>query len=68
MNDKGELGPLPTVVTTDKIIPTLEAVLIESLEPRQNRKRGDDLEAVEYLQVPDPEVEKRRLKAYIDRL
>jgi hypothetical protein len=29
---------------------TLEAILVEALEPRQNRKRGDDLAAVEYVQ------------------
>jgi predicted GIY-YIG superfamily endonuclease len=36
------------------IIATMEAVLIEGLEPRQNRKRGDDFRAVEFLQGEDP--------------
>ncbi len=43
------------------LIPALEAILIEALEPRQNRKRGDDLAAVEYLQKADPEIEKKRI-------
>jgi HB1/ASXL restriction endonuclease-like protein with HTH domain len=38
----------------DVVIATMEAVLIEGLEPRQNRKRGDDFQAVEFLQVEDP--------------
>jgi hypothetical protein len=38
------------------VISTMEAVLIEGLEPRQNRKRGDDFRAVEFLQAEDPEL------------
>jgi len=49
-----------------KMIPALEAILVEALEPRQNRKRGDDLAAVEYLQREDPEIQRRRVKAVID--
>ena len=41
-------------------------ILIEALEPRQNRKRGDDLAAVEYLQKVDPEIEKKKVKATLD--
>jgi hypothetical protein len=48
------------------MIPALEAILIEALEPRQNRKRGDDLAAVEYLQRIDPEIEKKKMKATFD--
>lgn len=36
------------------LIVTMEALLIEGLEPPQNRKRGDDFQAVEYIQVIDP--------------
>jgi hypothetical protein len=46
----------------------MEAVLIEGLEPRQNRKRGDDFKAVEYLQVEDPALERSRMKAMIRKL
>jgi len=38
----------------DIVIVTMEAVLIEGLEPRQNRKRGDDFQALEFLQKEDP--------------
>lgn len=39
------------------IIETMEALMIESLEPPLNRKRGDNLSGAEYLQVADPEIE-----------
>jgi hypothetical protein len=45
------------------IITTLEALLIEGLEPPQNRKRGEDFSAVEYLQVEDPVLKKKQKAA-----
>lgn len=62
VSDKGELKELPASFEAAKLIPALEAILIESLEPRQNRKRGDGLEAVEYMQCIDPKIEKKKLK------
>lgn len=47
------------------IVATMEALLIEGLEPPQNRRRGDDFRAVEYLQAEDPELEKRRLSSLL---
>ena len=44
------------------MIGTLEALLIESLEPPQNRKRGDDFSAVEYIQDVDPELREREIQ------
>lgn len=66
VSDKGEIGPLPETYGAAKLIPALEAILIEALEPRQNRKRGDDLATVEYLQKVDPEIEKKKVKATLD--
>lgn len=66
VSDKGELGSLPGQYDAAKMIPALEAILIEALEPRQNRKRGDDLAAVEYVQRVDPEIEKKKVKATLD--
>ena len=43
-----------------------EAILIEALEPRQNRKRGDDLAAVEYLQKVDLKIEQKKVNATLD--
>jgi hypothetical protein len=50
------------------VIATMEAVLIEGLEPRQNRKRGDDFKAIEFLQVEDPKLEKNRKLAIAEEL
>lgn len=68
VSDKGDLQDQPGGYGAKKILPALEAILIEALEPRQNRKRGDDLSAVEYLQQEDPEVEKRKAQALFDKL
>lgn len=42
------------------VVETLEALLIESLEPPLNRKRGDNFSGAEYIQVLDPEIERHR--------
>ncbi|MCG3129006.1 MAG: hypothetical protein CHACPFDD_03902 [Phycisphaerae bacterium] len=64
----GLLGELPQTYDASNLIPAFEAILLEALEPRQNRKRGDDLAAVEYIQVDDPEIRKKKAKAAIDAL
>jgi hypothetical protein len=61
---RSEMAHLPV----DVVIVTMEAVLIEGLEPRQNRKRGDEFKAVEYLQVEDPTFELGRMRAMIRKL
>jgi hypothetical protein len=66
VSESGQLGELPAVFEAAKMIPALEAILIEALEPRQNRKRGDDLSAVEYIQREDPEIQKKRVKASLE--
>jgi len=66
--ENGELGDLPQSLSPDNLIPAMEAVLIEALEPRQNRKRGDDLISVEYMQQADKEIEKKRLKDVFDSM
>ncbi len=68
VDSKGVLGQLPEQFAAELIIPALEAVLIEALEPRQNRKRGDDLSSVEYMQQLDPAVELKRKQALFDEL
>jgi hypothetical protein len=61
VSDDGNLCSLPTQYVAAKLIPAIEAILIEALEPRQNRKRGDDLAAVEYIQKINPEIEKKKV-------
>jgi hypothetical protein len=50
------------------LIATMEALLIESVEPSQNRRRGDDFRAVEFLQAEDPEIELTRMRALIGQM
>lgn len=64
LSARSEFNRLPVEV----VIITMEAVLIEGLEPRQNRKRGNDFKAVEYLQVEDPSLELGRMKAVMRKL
>jgi hypothetical protein len=52
-------------LTTGNIITTLEALLIEGLEPPQNRKRGEDFGAVEYLQIESPKRKKQEFKSQL---
>jgi len=62
VSETGTLGEQPESYAGTKIIPAIEAIMIEALEPRQNRKRGDDLSAVEYIQKEDPEIQKKKIK------
>lgn len=66
VKDDGTLGDkltdLPPDFSIEKLIGAFEAILIEALEPRQNKKSGDDFRDIEYRQVPDPEVKKRLLQ------
>lgn len=61
VSDTGALIPQTKSLDTESLIATMEALLIESVEPSQNRRRGDDFRAVEFLQVADPEIEKQNL-------
>lgn len=60
---EGGLRELPLATSLASMIGTLEALLIESLEPPQNRKRGDDFSAVEYIQDIDPELREREIQS-----
>jgi len=66
VSESGDLGKLPATFDATKMIPALEAILIEALEPRQNRKRGDDLAAVEFLQKEDPAIKKKMVKDAVE--
>ncbi len=60
--DDGGLQETPFNNSLSTIIATLEALLIEALEPPQNRKRGDDFSAIEYIQSIDPELREREIQ------
>jgi hypothetical protein len=46
----------------------LEAILIESIEPRQNRKQGNSFIGLEFLQQEAPEIKQSRKKQMLDEL
>jgi len=62
VTDEGVLKEVPVRTTLASLVTTLEALLIESLEPPQNRKRGDDFSGFEYIQDVDPEIKERELQ------
>lgn len=62
VTDEGKLIEAQLKVALPSLIATLEALLIEALEPPQNRKRGDDFSVMEYLQDVDPELKERELQ------
>ena len=70
-NDNGTLYaqaelPLDSIET---VIIMMEAILIEALEPRQNRKRGDtNFEDIEFLQFEDPKLALKRKQAMLGEL
>jgi len=66
VSEKGELGILTETFESSKFLPALEAILIEALEPRQNRRRGDDLAEAEYFQSVDPEIQKKIVKKAVE--
>lgn len=61
VNGDGTLGILPESYSREYLIQALEALLIEAVEPRQNRQRGDDMTSYEFLQKEDPELKTRKL-------
>ena len=62
-----DFSPSATV-TLDSLINTLEALFIEALEPPQNRRQGDGFAELEFIQVLDPGIEKKRKKQILDEL
>lgn len=65
VDDTGKLTDASFKVDQSTIISLIEAILIESLEPPQNRKRGDDFSEIEYLQVPDKEKQNKSVEAML---
>jgi hypothetical protein len=65
VSDTGKLNEDKITPTFATLVTALEAILIETLEPPQNRRRGDDFMAVEYIQEIDPELKEQELQRTI---
>jgi hypothetical protein len=66
MNDDGilQIGDnLGKLYNWDILGDTLEAILIESIEPRQNRKQGNLFSGIDYIQETDRELKKKLYKS-----
>lgn len=57
----GKLVNVQPTYTEAAMVSTLEALLIESLEPPQNRRQGDGFKGCEYVQDIDPQIKKQHL-------
>ena len=68
VKEDGNLSDAEVPWSHTVVIETMEALLIESLEPPLNRKRGDNFAAVEYLQVEDPDLELAKRKAILEEI
>ncbi|WP_308491860.1 hypothetical protein [Microbacterium terrisoli] len=62
-----DFSPSATV-SLDSLINTLEALFIAALEPPQNRRQGDGFTDLEFIQVLDPGIEKKRKKQILEEL
>lgn len=64
----GNLSGPSAAWSSSVVVETLEALLIESLEPPLNRKRGDNFSGAEFIQVVDPEIERRRRRKILTEM
>lgn len=62
VTQEGNLRESALNTSLASLVATLEALLIEALEPPQNRKRGDDFSAIEYIQDIDPELKEKEIQ------
>ncbi len=71
VDEKGNLNiyeETHRTLSIENIGNTLESILIESIEPRQNRKSGNKLSGLEYNQHEDPSIERKRAAKILEDL
>ena len=68
VSDDGQLTGEMATAAGVTIIVAFESILIECLEPPQNRRRGDSLNAVEFMQARDPEIDKRQTRDLLQQV
>ena len=67
ISEEGRLEQTEAAYGADIVISALESVLIEALEPPLNRRRGDNLNAVEFMQALDPEIELKQKQELLQK-
>lgn len=68
VTQEGRLSNSPEDFTLENLISTMESLLIEALEPPQNRRQGDSFNTIEFLQGTDPKLARQRNKQLLDEL
>ena len=71
VGEKGNLmisGENSRCISLENMCHTLEALLIEVVEPRQNRKSGNKFSGIEYNQQQDPIIEKKHYLKMLDEI
>ena len=68
IRENGTLGSGLAAYDQREVVIAMEALLIEALEPPQNRKGGDGFQGIEYIQAEDPEKAKERLLSEFQHL
>lgn len=68
VSDAGKIEETYANHNGEDVVAAFEAILIESLEPAQNRRRGDSLNAVEFMQARDPELDRRQMRTMLQEL
>lgn len=69
VGEDGALGKSPVDSGSLKLLlSTLEALLIEALEPPQNRRQGDGFKGLEFIQQVDPNIARLRKKQLLAEL
>ena len=68
VTNTGKLTIESSTLESEELIQTLEAVLIEAMEPRQNRRRGDVFSSIEYIQTEDLKIEEARKLSFLSEM
>jgi hypothetical protein len=68
VTDDGSLAEPVESHSPSQIIAAMEALLIEALEPPQNRRRGEGFSGVEFIQAEDPKIMRERRLALLKEL
>ncbi len=61
VTEEGKLEKVAINIDESLFLQTAEAILIETVEPALNRKRGDGFSDIEYIQAKDPSLATREL-------
>ena len=65
VSDEARLQSLPPTYSAQSVVAGMEALLIECMEPALNRRQGDAIGDLEFLQADDPKLSDKRKAAMV---